>query len=566
MARKLVWVMVVMSLATPVWAGGPPGTISGTVRNSSGTEQMGAMVEVFAGSPIPIATVFTDAKGFFAAVSLDPGTYHVKVSAPSFLPALREDLGLKSGANLIVNVTLNTLFEAMQMLPARRRTVQDEDDWKWTLRSVANRPILRVLDDGPLVVVSKGDESDKVLKARVAFLAGSEGGGFGTSPDMTTSFNVERSLFTAGTLALRGNVGYGPGAAPGTVLRTSYSHRLASGSEPQVSFTLRRFATPDMAAHDAALQALALSLSDNISVADILDLSFGSEYQTIAFMGHVSAFRPFASADLHLSPDTVLEYRYATSVPDTRGTKGFDSAPADLSESGPRVSLVNSNPVIESARHHEVSLSRRVGKNNFQVAAYRDRVSDPALTGVGDVSLESGEFLPDFYAGTFTWSGPNLETTGLRALAQRKLNSDLTATLDYSYGGVLAPGIHGADWANLRSSLATERRHSLTYKMAGSIPVTHTRWIASYRWTSGGYALTPVDMFNVSPGQADPYLSFFVRQPLPGMGFMPGHMEALVDVRNLLAQGYFPVLGNGGRTLYLVQSARAFRGGVAFTF
>jgi hypothetical protein len=149
---------------------------------------------------------------------------------------------------------------------------------------------------------------------------------------------------------------------------------------------------------------------------------------------------------------------------------------------------------------------------------------------------------------------------------QRKLNSDLTATLDYSYGGVLALGTPGADWSNLRSSLATERRHSLTYKMSGSIPISHTHWIASYKWTSGGSTLTPVDMFNVSPGQADPYLSFFVRQPLPGMGFMPGHMEALVDVRNLLAQGYVPVLGNGGRTLYLVQSARAFRGGVAFTF
>jgi hypothetical protein len=43
-------------------------------------------------------------------------------------------------------------------------------------------------------------------------------------------------------------------------------------------------------------------------------------------------------------------------------------------------------------------------------------------------------------------------------------------------------------------------------------------------------------------------------------------MEALVDVRNLLAQGYVPVVGQDGQTVYLVQSARAIRGGVAFTF
>ena len=43
-------------------------------------------------------------------------------------------------------------------------------------------------------------------------------------------------------------------------------------------------------------------------------------------------------------------------------------------------------------------------------------------------------------------------------------------------------------------------------------------------------------------------------------------MDAIIDVRNLLAQGYVPVLGQDGRTLYLVDSARSVRGGVAFTF
>ena len=50
------------------------------------------------------------------------------------------------------------------------------------------------------------------------------------------------------------------------------------------------------------------------------------------------------------------------------------------------------------------------------------------------------------------------------------------------------------------------------------------------------------------------------------MGFLPVHMEALIDVRNLLAQGYVPVLGQDGQTVYLVQAARSVRGGLAFTF
>jgi hypothetical protein len=141
----------------------------------------------------------------------------------------------------------------------------------------------------------------------------------------------------------------------------------------------------------------------------------------------------------------------------------------------------------------------------------------------------------------------------------------LTATLDYSYGGALDLGPGERTVESARSLLRSVERHALATKLSGTVPRAKTRWIASYRWTNG-QALTPVDMFNASPGQADPYLNFFVRQPIPHVGFIPGHMEALVEIHNLLAQGYVPILAQDGRTLYLVQSARAVRGGVAFTF
>ncbi|MGB7586019.1 MAG: hypothetical protein WBM11_14340, partial [Terriglobales bacterium] len=87
----------------------------------------------------------------------------------------------------------------------------------------------------------------------------------------------------------------------------------------------------------------------------------------------------------------------------------------------------------------------------------------------------------------------------------------------------------------------------------------------SYRWISQP-ALTPVDMFNASAGRADPYLNLFFRQPIPGTSFLPGRIEAVIDLRNLLAEGYVPVIGHDGHTVYLVQSARAVRGGLSFTF
>ena len=559
MFRKLGFLVVALGLVLPASAAGKPGSISGYVRNASGIPQMGAVVEVL-GSAARTLKFFTDEHGFYSAAGLIPGLYSVKVSAPSFLPALRERVGLHPGSSVIVNVTLSTLFEAIQLTP--RRGVGDEDDWKWTLRAASNRPILRMLDDGSPVVASQAEKDDHDLKGSLSFVAGSPSEGYGGSSDMSTGFSVEHSIFSSGTLSLHGNVGYGS-SSPTAVLRTSYSHKLANGSEPEVAFTIRRLASPGVNLRNATLQALALTTSDEFSFGNILELKFGSELQTVQFMGRVNAFRPFGSADLHLSPNTVLEYQYASALPNSRLEKGFDSAPADLTESEPRVSIADFAPSLQRAHHQEVSLSRRLGKNNLQVAVYSDRVANPALTGVGDMAANS-EVLPDLYSGTFTYQGKDLQTRGLRVVLQRKLAADLTATLDYAYGGVLDLARADVELQDARQWLDVERRHAVAAKLSGTVPHAQTHWIASYRWVSGE-ALTPVDMFNSSAGQADAYLNLFVRQPIP-LGFLPWRMEAVIDIRNLMAQGYVPVVGQDGRTVYLVQSARAVRGGVAFTF
>ncbi len=535
---------------------------------------MGAVVQVLGASNFT-QTVFTDAAGYYAATGLLPGLYTLKVTAPFFLPALREKVGLRPGASLNVNVTLSTLLGVMQLGPIR--SLPDNDDWKWTLRSVANRPILRVFDDPALKSVGTnrvgttglaanglGTTAEKLshgLSGSVSFLAGSTASGYGSGSDMNTGFTLERSIFSEGRLAFSGDVAYGD-SLPSGVLRTTYSHRLEDGSEPTFALTARRFASADPNLRSTPLQALALSAADSFTVGDVLEFRFGSELQTIQFLGHVSAVRPYGAADLHLSPDTVVEYDYASSRPDLRSEKGFDSAPADLSESNPRVSLIGFAPKIEKAHHQEINLSHRSGKNKVQVAVFTDRVGDTALTGTGLTTSAGGFLLPDSSSGTFSYDGRTLDTNGVRVVLERKFSNDLTATLDYAFGGVLDLAQPDVALQNAEQSITTQRRHALAGKLSGTVPRTHTRWIASYRWVNSP-SLTPVDMFNASPGQSDPYLNIFLRQPIPVFG---SHMEAIIDLRNLLAQGYVPVLGQDGQTVYLVQTARSVRGGLAFTF
>jgi hypothetical protein len=43
-------------------------------------------------------------------------------------------------------------------------------------------------------------------------------------------------------------------------------------------------------------------------------------------------------------------------------------------------------------------------------------------------------------------------------------------------------------------------------------------------------------------------------------------MEATLDVTNLLAQGYRPVLTSDGHMLFMAQAPRTMQGGLAFTF
>ncbi|HYL92810.1 MAG TPA: carboxypeptidase-like regulatory domain-containing protein [Alphaproteobacteria bacterium] len=563
--RKLGFMLVAFVVCVPAFAAGS-GAISGYVKSDSGTPQMGAVVEIFTSAAKMGAIAYTDGRGFYSIRNLTPGLYQVKVTAASFLPSLRENVSLRDGAHVVVNLTLTTLDAAIKLLPPRRTGNEDTDDWRWTLRSASSRPVLRVTDDGPpLVMVSNSETADNQrTKAQVAFIAGAGGEGFGSSGDMTTAFALETSVFSTGKLSLDGNINSDT-ASPSGVLRATYARDFSSTVRPKFAVTYRHLANPGTALQGAAYSAISLTSSDTMSIGDFVEAEYGADLQEVDYARRITAFRPFASVYVHLSPNTLVEYRYATSEPNTRAAKGFDTAPADLTESGPRMTLAGGRPELERARHQEVALARRLGNTSIEVAYYADNIRDLVLTGAGDPAGFSDDALPDVYSATFSYPfAMGLDTSGARVVVQRKLSDDFNLALDYANGGAVT-AVNTANQLSAVPFLRIARQQSVGLKGSGKLPVTRTRVIASYKWTSGN-TLSSVDSFNVSPGQMDPYFSLFLRQPLPCSFFRPGKMEALVDVRNLLAQGYIPVFAQDGHTLYLVQAARSVRGGLAFTF
>ena len=147
MLRKLAFALGMSCLlALPSGASEPGGAVSGYVRNSAGAPQMGALVELI-GSASHVLKLFTDEHGFYSAKGLLPGTYSLQVYATSYLPTLKEKIGLKPGSSLALNVTVSSLFDAVQ-LKSPGRSIEDEEDWKWVLRSTSNRPVLRLQNVG----------------------------------------------------------------------------------------------------------------------------------------------------------------------------------------------------------------------------------------------------------------------------------------------------------------------------------------------------------------------------------------------------------------------------------
>ena len=122
--------------------------MTGVVRDVQGIAQAGALVQVLAAGLDAPLTAFTDLQGRYSISNIPPGKYAVQASAALFVPATRENLQLRSGRWSVVNLTLASLFDTSGWLPVERRKSDTlGDDWKWTLRSSANRPMLRMIDE-----------------------------------------------------------------------------------------------------------------------------------------------------------------------------------------------------------------------------------------------------------------------------------------------------------------------------------------------------------------------------------------------------------------------------------
>ena len=149
--RKLGTWAIVLGSSLPAWAAEQPGAISGYVRNVSGHSPDGRRGADSRAANRTL-TVFTDGAGYYTATGLLPGLY-TSQSYRSFIPAGTARKSRPASWRQPQH-QCHAEYAAGSDAAGPVRRIPDDDDWKWTLRSVANRPILRVFDDPNATAVS----------------------------------------------------------------------------------------------------------------------------------------------------------------------------------------------------------------------------------------------------------------------------------------------------------------------------------------------------------------------------------------------------------------------------
>ncbi len=223
---------------------------------------------------------------------------------------------------------------------------------------------------------------------------------------------------------------------------------------------------------------------------------------------------------------------------------------------------------VERGLHQKFQVERTGERTRFEVAVYRDRIANTVVNGGGTLSaadLNSGYVIYDPVTELLNVAGGDYTTKGVIADVKTRVHEQMWLTLGFADGDALTMPAFALP-ASLEGGLTTlkpRRTQMYSVALSGRVAQTGTHWSASYRWQPSD-TVTAVAPYDVN--SPDAYLSIILRQPLHCWHLIPNGVEALVDVRNLLAEGYRPFLTTDGSTLYFAQADRSVRGGVSFTF
>ena len=563
------------------------GMIAGRVADSAGTPRMGATVLLYNRQERVFERALTDDRGEFRFLGLFPDIYSVRVTLAAFVPALRKGILVQPGMRSLLAVDLNALFSSIQLsYPPIENGSLMTDDWKWVLRgSSSTRPVLRFLDDATAQTPQRQSHAAVFSETRgiVSVSAGDPPAtGSANEADLGAAFALATSVFGNNTLEVSGNLGVGsPTGMPVTAFRTGY-RRNASGDGPEVSITVRQLYLPGhlgaamTGAEPAApmLRSMSASFDDRSQISDNVTMQYGFTMDSVSFLNRLNYFSPYARLNYSLGEGGELAFAYTSgnARPDLDGQASSDSGlQRNLNTLGlfPRISVRGGRPRIQRGEEYELTYTRKVASRTYEASAYRESVTNAALTMVAPDGMYSGaDLLPDLFGGNSIFNAGAYRSMGYTAAVTQNVGDRLSATLTYGSMGALTAANHEIASHNpdeLRAMIRPGRKQALAARVAATAPRTGTHVIASYELADNRWAM-PGHLYNTQAVRPMPGLNVYVRQPVPFISGRPCRVEVTADLRNLLAQGYLSLAAANGQSLLLVETPRSLRGGLNFVF
>jgi hypothetical protein len=553
---------------------------------------MGALVYLYDHTDKLCERVLTDSFGSFLFKGLNPDSYSVKVTMPSFLPALRNHIQVLAGTQKTLEVSLSTLFSSVQLVtPQPGQPSIMTDDWKWVLRtSSSRRAVLRILPD-PTIQQQQNLPLFSDTHGMVKVSGGDATSG--SEADMGTAFGVVTSVYGTNQLQFVGNVGLVSATGmPTAGFKTSLSRKIGD-STPTISVSVRQLSVPR--AVNAAvmgipgldsgtpyLRTMSVSMSNKTQLSDELSVEYGMELDSLSYLSHNHYNSPFAKLT-YIFPFAEVDFTYTAgnARPDLGASSSLQNDTSDLERDLvslamiPRVSLLNNQAKMQSGENYELGITRAFGSREVRVTGYRESVKNAALTVSMPASAAgdpvASEILPDIFSDTSVLNAGNYHTLGYTTAVTQNLGENYHLTISYGLAGVLVAEEGGsasnpiADGEALRALLHATHRGALTTQASGTIRQTGTKFSGSYQFTSYRSA-TSGHLYATDPSHPEPGLNFYVRQPIPHASNSLGHVEATIDLTNMLAQGYMPFKLTDGQRLLLMRTPRSLRGGLSFTF
>ena len=552
------------------------GKLSGQVRDSTGIPQLGATVAIVPETPGVTASyeLLTNTQGIFNGDKLVPGAYTVRVTLAGYLPFLQRHVRISANLTTSVKIQLESMFASIEQL--RRppvATSAEPDDWKWVLRSAPGlRPVLQWDEDGSQSIASSVVIEHHVQRplGMVALTDGARRPGSisNVAAAPSTAFAYDQRISGANQIVFAGQVTPDEDSPAGGIA-TVWLPTGSSDNGPSSTIVLRE---AKVGASGLTFRGVRLDQTETLALGDRFVVRVGGEYVLVGLGTPASDLRARVKLETRVSPNWYVDAIYAA-LPN--GTIPNDTLSAELEgtdtpgalrdalnqlDTFPALLLHKGHPVLESGRHEELAVERKLGgRGVFQIAAFHDDNSHIAIFGRGN-ALPPAEYFQDFFSKGFAYDGGAASDWGGRVALREKLSEDLEVTAVYAFSGALVPVAEME--GGLREGLRNAQRQSAAVKISAKIPQSATRLTVGYKWINDS-TLSRVDPYGEAAYQVSPYLNVGIRQPLPKIWF--GRLEANAECDNLLAQGYVSVNTREGQVL-LVPAFRSFRGGLSWQF